>query len=127
MKNQILKITIALSLVLGLTSCMKDVIPAPAANAAKTTSEVKASKDFKWNTTNSINVSFKGVRNDVRVAILMVIATDGSILFKKLQKANEDYSIQLTVPSQYEKLSIQFDGENRTFDTKLGKVEMILN
>jgi hypothetical protein len=63
----------------------------------------------------------------VRVAILMVIATDGSILFKKLQKANEDYSIQLTVPSQYEKLSIQFDGENRTFDTKLGKVEMILN
>jgi hypothetical protein len=131
MKNQFFKIAFALTFISGLTSCMKEVTPAPAvaANAvtAKTTSEVKASKDFKWNTTNSINVSFKGVRNDVRVAILMVIATDGSILFKKLQKANEDYSIQLTVPSQYEKLSIQFDGENRTFDTKLGKVEMILN
>jgi len=110
---------------------MKEVTPAPAvaANAvtAKTTSEVKASKDFKWNTTNSLSVSFKGVRNDVRVAVLKVVTPDGGILFKKLQKANEDYAIQLTLPSQYDKVSLQFDGENRTFNTKLGKVEMNLN
>ena len=73
------------------------------------------------------SVSFKGVRNDVRVAVLKVVTPDGGILFKKLQKANEDYSIQLTLPAQYAKVSVQFDGENRTFDTKLGKVEMILN
>jgi hypothetical protein len=72
-------------------------------------------------------VSFKGIPKDVRVAILKVIAPDGSILFKKFQKANEDYTIQLTLPAQYEKVSLQFDGENRTFDTKVGKVEMNLN
>lgn len=110
---------------------MKEVTPAPAvaANAvtAKTTSDIKASKDFKWNTTNSLSVSFKGVRNDVRVAVLKVVTPDGGILFKKLQKANEDYSIQLTLPAQYDKVSLQFDGVNRTYDTKLGKVGMILN
>lgn len=129
MKNQILKIAFALLFFSSLTSCVKEVSPAPAANAitAKTTSEVKASKDFKWNTSNSLSVSFKGVRNDVRVAVLKVITPDGGILFKKLQKANEDYSIQLMLPAQYEKVSVQFDGVNRTFDTKLGKVEMILN
>ncbi len=131
MKNQILKIAFALLFFSSLTSCVKEVSPAPAvaANAvtAKTTSEVKASKNFKWNTSNSLSVNFKGVRNDVRVAVLKVVTPDGGILFKKLQKANEDYSIQLTLPAQYEKVSVQFDGENRTFDTKLGKVEMILN
>jgi hypothetical protein len=131
MKNQILKIAFALTFFSTLTSCLKEATLAPATPAnsatAKTTSEIKASKDFKWNTTNSLNVSFKGIPNDVRVAILKVIAPDGSILFKKFQKANEDYSIQLTLPAQYEKVSLQFDGENRTFDTKLGKVEMILN
>ena len=131
MKNQILKIAFALLFFSSLTSCVKEVSPTPAvaANAvtAKTTSEVKASKDFKWNTSNSLSVSFKGVRNDVRVGVLKVVTPDGGILFKKLQKANEDYSIQLTLPAQYEKVSVQFDGVNRTFDTKLGKVEMILN
>jgi hypothetical protein len=131
MKNPVFKIAFALLFLSSLTSCMKEVTPAPAvaANAvtAKTTFEVKASKDFKWNTTNSLNVSFKGIHNDVRVAILKVVTPDGGILFKKLQKANEDYSIQLTLPAQYDKVSLQFDGENRTFDTKLGKVEMILN
>ncbi len=131
MKNQILKIAFALTFLSTLTSCLKEATLAPATPAnsatAKTTSEIKASKDFKWNTTNSLNVSFKGIPNDVRVAILKVIAPDGSILFKKFQKANEDYSIQLTLPAQYEKVSLQFDGENRTYDTKLGKVEMILN
>jgi hypothetical protein len=131
MKNQILTIAFALTFLSTLTSCLKEATLAPATPAnsatAKTTSEIKASKDFKWNTTNSLNVSFKGIPKDVRVAILKVIAPDGSILFKKFQKANEDYSIQLTLPAQYEKVSLQFDGENRTFDTKLGKVEMILN
>ena len=131
MKNQILKIAFALTFLSTLTSCLKEATLAPATPAnsatAKTTSEIKASKDFKWNTTNSLNVSFKGIPNDVRVAILKVIASDGSILFKKFQKANEDYTIQLTLPAQYEKVSLQFDGENRTYDTKLGKVEMILN
>jgi hypothetical protein len=131
MKNQILTIAFALTFFSTLTSCLKEATLAPATPAnsatAKTTSEIKASKDFKWNTTNSLNVSFKGIPNDVRVAILKVIAPDGSILFKKFQKANEDYSIQLTLPAQYEKVSLQFDGENRTFDTKVGKVEMILN
>ncbi len=131
MKNPIFKIAFALLFLSSLTSCMKEVTPAPAvaANAvtAKTTSDIKASKDFKWNTTNSLNVSFKGVRNDVRVAVLKVVTPDGGILFRKLQKANEDYSIQLTLPAQYDKVSLQFDGVNRTYDTKLGKVEMILN
>jgi hypothetical protein len=131
MKNQFFKIAFALTFISGLTSCVKEVTPAPAVAAhavtAKTTSEVKASKDFKWNTTNSLSVSFKGVRNDVRVAVLKVVTPDGGILFKKLQKANEDYSIQLTLPAQYDKVSLQFDGENRTFNTKLGKVEMNLN
>ncbi len=131
MKNQILKIAFALTFLSTLTSCLKEATLAPATPAnsatAKTTSEIKASKDFKWNTTNSLNVSFKGIPKDVRVAILKVIAPDGSILFKKFQKANEDYSIQLTLPAQYEKVSLQFDGENRTFDTKVGKVEMNLN
>ncbi len=131
MNNQILKIAFALLFLSSLTSCMKEVSPAPAvaANAvtAKTTSELKASKDFKWNTSNSISVSFKGIHNDVRVSVLKVVTPDGGILFKKLQKANEDYSIQLTLPAQYDKVSVQFDGVNRTFDIKLGKVEMILN
>jgi len=131
MKNQILKISFALTFFSTLTSCLKEATLAPATPAnsatAKTTSEIKASKDFKWNTTNSLNVSFKGIPKDVRVAILKVIAPDGSILFKKFQKANEDYTIQLTLPAQYEKVSLQFDGENRTFDTKVGKVEMNLN
>jgi hypothetical protein len=131
MKNQILTIAFALTFFSTLTSCLKEATLAPATPAnsatAKTTSEIKASKDFKWNTTNSLNVSFKGIPNDVRVAILKVIAPDGSILFKKFQKANEDYSIQLTLPAQYEKVSLQFDGENRTYDTKVGKVEMNLN
>jgi hypothetical protein len=131
MKNQFLTIAFALTFFSTLTSCLKEATLAPATPAnsatAKTTSEIKASKDFKWNTTNSLNVSFKGIPKDVRVAILKVIAPDGSILFKKFQKANEDYSIQLTLPAQYEKVSLQFDGENRTYDTKLGKVEMILN
>lgn len=129
MKTQIVKIAFVFLLVSSLTSCLKDVTPTPINKdiAAKTTAEVKASKDFKWNTTNSLNVSFKGIPSDVRVAILRVLTLDGNILFKKLQKANEDYSIQLTVPAQYEKVSIQFDVETRTFETKIGKVEMILN
>jgi hypothetical protein len=131
MKNQFLTIAFALTFFSTLTSCLKEATLAPATPAnsatAKTTSEIKASKDFKWNTTNSLNVSFKGIPKDVRVAILKVIAPDGSILFKKFQKANEDYSIQLTLPAQYEKVSLQFDGENRTYDTKVGKVEMNLN
>ena len=131
MKNQILKIAFALTFLSTLTSCLKEATLAPATSAnsatAKTTSEIKASKDFKWNTTNSLNVSFKAIPKDVRVSILKVIAPDGSILFKKFQKANEDYSIQLNLPAHYDKVSLQFDGENRTFDTKLGKVEMILN
>jgi hypothetical protein len=116
---------------IGLTSCKKNLEDKFNENqnqtVAKTTSEIKAATTFKWKTTGSITLVYKAKPNDIRVSVLKVISPDGHIIYQKLQKANQDLSINLEIPSHFEKVDVSFGSNKKSFDTKSGKIEMLLN
>jgi hypothetical protein len=116
-----------------LPSCKKDLVEKFDQNKttekviAKNTSEVKAPENFKWNTNRTIKFTANPIVGDARVSVLRVEATDGTVLFTKLQKVKESVELTLEVPARYEKVNVVFGGMQKTYDTKSGKVELTFN
>jgi hypothetical protein len=119
--------------VILLPSCKKDLVEKFEQNKttekviAKNTSEVKAPENFKWNTNRTIKITANPIVGDARVAVLKVEATDGTVLFTKLQKVKESVDLTLEVPARYEKVNVVFGGMQKTYDTKSGKAELSFN
>jgi hypothetical protein len=119
--------------VILLPSCKKDLVEKFEQNKntskveAKNTSEVKAPENFKWNTNRTIKITANPIVGDARVAVLKVEATDGTVLFTKLQKVKESVDLTLEVPARYEKVNVVFGGMQKTYDTKSGKAELTFN
>ena len=133
MKNlRNLSILILTSVIL-LPSCKKGLVEKFEQNKttekviAKNTSEVKAPENFKWNTNRTIKFTANPIEGDARVSVLRVEATDGTVLFTKLQKVKESVDLTLEVPARYEKVNVVFGSIQKTYDTKSGKAELTFN
>lgn len=115
-----------------LTSCKKDLVEKydqsknVAKVVAKNTNEVKAPENFSWNTNRIITITSTPIINDVRVAVLKVTSTEGVVLFTQLHKVKDPINLKLEIPSIYEKVNVVFCGIQKTYDTKGGKVDLIL-
>jgi|688.fasta_scaffold53068_3 hypothetical protein len=133
MKNLRNLLILILISVIVLPSCKKDLVEKFEQNKttekviAKNTSEVKAPENFKWSTSRTIKLTANGIVGDARVSVLRVEATDGTVLFTKLQKVKESVDLTLEVPARYEKVNVVFGGMQKTYDTKSGKAELTFN
>ncbi|MBC7383372.1 MAG: hypothetical protein H7296_10340 [Bacteroidia bacterium] len=130
MKNTGTTILLLSILLSGLCSCRKSLEnkykESVKNEQVKNTSAIKASQNFKWNTTISLNFSFNAVTLDSRIAILKITTVDGSVVLQKLQKADQDFSVLIEIPVHYEKLIVSFGTISREFETKGGKIVMDL-
>ncbi len=125
MKN--LKLTFGLLLIVLASACTK-VKDAELAQPTKITNfkEIKVADNFKWNTTNPINLNFKPTIGDVRISVLKVTSEDGAVIYQRLQKAGESHSIVLEIPAHYTKVNVSFGGTVKSFESKSGKIDMDL-
>lgn len=123
-------LTLAFISSLALTACNEDLMISPeeraSASQAQNFGQLRVSDTFDWSTTQGVTLTFTATDFDERRAILHVTTTEGESIFKKMQHANEDYSIELQVPAQSTQLVVAFGMETKTLDIINSRVEMNL-
>lgn len=120
------------SLLLSLSSCVKEkdlaqLQPATITAADTSFSSLKAADNFNWSTTKQINFHFTASEQDDYQLVLKVVLPDGSVLFQKLQKANEDFQTVLDVPAHVTDLTVTYGSLTKTFASTNGAVNMAIN
>ncbi len=109
MKNLIIFSLIFVGL---LTSCKKDLIPAPkeqptAAAAPTQTKELKVGAEFKWNTNVTLDITI----NPSSLGILIIQDEKGTAVYKAMAAAGQPHTANVTVPATLNKLFIYFNGQ----------------
>lgn len=119
MKNISLLLAIV---VLGMTSCKKDLIekagPAPTSSVSKF-SEIKASETFDWKTSKEYTLQVTGM-NTIADAngTFKVTSLDGKIIFyQAAHKMNESFTSKFKVPSHIKDLTLSFGSIRKNVST----------
>ncbi|OYU96358.1 MAG: hypothetical protein CFE21_08145 [Bacteroidetes bacterium B1(2017)] len=117
MKNLKTIAILALVALFALPSCKKDLVnkyesakTTPVASSAKSVKEIKAPASFSWNTTKTVGFDFKGIAGDARKSTLTLIAEDNTVLFRKLQNADENYTGTIELPTAASKVFVLYNG-----------------
>ena len=103
--NQI-KLLLLLAVMIGLAACQKDelVMPIP-----QDIENVSTSEEFSWSTGDIVTFRLEGLPSKVAYASTLTLTTpDGKILFTRLHSIQEDFSIELTVPSIHQNLEMTY-------------------
>lgn len=88
---------------------------------------IAVTNNFSWSNDRNLTFNFAGAPESAYPAILKVSSSDGSIIYQKLQKGDEDFSTSFKVPANYETLDVQFGATKKTFSVKSGIISMNLN
>ncbi|MFZ4798879.1 MAG: hypothetical protein ACOYMA_15370 [Bacteroidia bacterium] len=123
LKNIILLVVLTQAL---LTSCkkpemFKNETTTTNSIVAKSVKEIKAPNSFNWNTSNTVNFTFKGLVGDVRKSTLTILAEDNSVLFKKLQSASENFSGSVEIPAHVGKITVRYNNNATEFTISSNK------
>ncbi len=101
----------------SLSSCQKDVPPAPDTTAG-TTTELKVAADFDWKTSREITLNVIGLK-EVNPAInntFYVNSSAGVTYYKDLLTMNQDYTIKFAVPSTETTLVFNYGSKTKTVE-----------
>lgn len=104
----------ALVLLTALTGCLKEDLFTADNPADEAFRNIKAPDNFSWETTGAITLHFHGQAGDTRVGVLQVATPNGPVFCKKWQKAGENDSFQLTLPSYTDQVEVRFGGIAKT-------------
>jgi len=135
MKTSSKSIIIAAFTILSFTSCVKqmDALPATvtasatASSTAEKFSDIKAAEDFKWSTSNKIELNFSGAAVNESQMVLKVQDVNGNILFQKLQKGNENFQDVIEIPGHCKTLLVSFGSTSKEFSCTSGTVSFTEN
>lgn len=119
-------------LMICLSSCVKEkdlasVVTVTTTAADTSFSTLKAADNFNWSTARRINFHFVASVEDDYQLVLKVTLLDGSVLFQKLQKANEDFQSVLEIPAHVTELTVLYGSLAKTFVCTSGTVNMTIN
>jgi len=116
--NSIKKITLTglalLFFIFSLSSCKKDLPPAP--EKVWNTTDLNVSADFDWKTSREITLNVVGLK-EVNPAItntLYVNSSAGVTYYKDLLTMSKDYTIKFTVPSTETSLVLKYGTKTST-------------
>lgn len=121
------------SLLFCLTSCVKEkdfVLPADPVTTTKTDtsfSTLKVAENFDWSTSKQISFRFAGSGQANHQLILKVALPDSSVLFQKLQKANEDFQGVLDIPAHVGSVMVSYGSITKVFECSTGTITMTNN
>lgn len=88
---------------------------------AKSVKEIKAPNNFNWNTSNTVNFTFKGLVGDARKSTLTILSENNSVLFKKLQSASESFSGSVEIPAHVSKITVLYNDNATEFTISSNK------
>ncbi len=120
--------TCLLLVVIG--ACKKESLSSSSDNTTNTDTKfanIAVTNNFSWSNDRNLTFNFDGAPESAYPAILKVSGSDGSIIYQKLQKGDEDFSTSFKVPANYETLDVQFGATKKTFSVKSGIITMNLN
>lgn len=108
----------ALAIVFTLSSCKKneDFI-APSTPSATSTSELKASPDFKWSTVKDVNLKVSGLQTYVNVKRNLVVKDENGIeYFSIFISMKDNLTTPIQIPSHLSKVVVEYGAIKKTID-----------
>jgi hypothetical protein len=125
MKKLNAPITVVAVILFGFTGCVKhlDEIP-PDPAVPDSFQKIVVPESFKWATSNKVNFSFTGSAAGSTEMILKVLDPDGTTVFQKLQKANENYQGIIEVPAHFQSLIVNYGSISENIDCTTGTVSI---
>ncbi len=91
------------------SGCKKNEIVPTVKTPAKTLSELKAADSFNWSTGSLVEVKITGLPTTVPVKSTLTIGlADGTTLFSKLHRMDENTAITLMVPATVRVLTLKY-------------------
>lgn len=102
------KIALLLLLIVPLlfVSCKKDSNP-PVNPLPDSTEELKVPQDFKWKTTNDVQLTVKGNAN----GMVQILSSQGKVYWKVFVTANQTSTINLSIPTYETSLQLKYQGQ----------------
>lgn len=114
--NQI-KLLLLLAVLIGLAACHKDELVEPIPQDIE---NVTPSEEFSWSTGEVVTFRLFGLPSKMAYSSTLTLRTpDGKELLSRLHNISDDFTMELTVPSIYQSLEMEYG--------KLKKVIPILN
>ena len=124
----IMKKLLILSLlaIVGLSSCKKQFnenqdIPS---NPSKKFSELKASENFDWKTTNAITFKYVGIPTFTPTkTTLSITSEDGKIVYYAgTQDMSSNFETKLAIPSNQSQIIVKYGAVSKTYSTSLSTI-----
>jgi len=100
--------------IFSLSSCKKDLPPAP--EKLGNTTDLNVSADFDWKTSREITLNVIGLKevNPIIANTLYVNSSAGVTYYKDLLTMNKDYTIKFAVPSTETSLMLKYGTKTLT-------------
>ena len=122
MKSNVYKLGFTLLIItIIMLSCRKDiydVTPDQSSPKIKSMSELKASSDFNWKTTQNVDLELTAA-----VKSSMIIKSSTGVVFHKaLLQAGESYKTSITIPNYLKELSFVLNGVSYILKIENNKV-----
>jgi|DEB19_MinimDraft_2_1074335.scaffolds.fasta_scaffold01327_2 hypothetical protein len=115
--------------IISISSCKKDLElqkTLPNANVSPTHfKEIKVVPTFNWKSTKVISLNVMAANTPIEITNTLVVKTEtGDVVFSKLQKMNEAYIGNITLPLKAEKVIISYGTIVKTIAINNGNVVM---
>lgn len=126
-KEYLVAITLIAFTQIAFTSCKKveNAEAKPVITPTVTNfKQIKADPTFNWKSTSNVKLTIAAANTPVTITNTLVIKTEaGVIIYKKLQKMNEDYTTNLVVPSSLKKVVVTYGSIVKTIDISNNKID----
>lgn len=119
-KEHLLVIMLIAFTQIAFTSCKKVENAEPKTVISPTVSnfkQIKADPTFNWKSTSNVKFTIASANTPVTISNTLVVKTEtGTIIYKKLQKMNEDFTTYLVLPSNLKKVVVTYGSIVKTID-----------
>ncbi len=119
---------IAVIAIFALTSCKKTlmdkVTPPSDPNKVSQFNQIKASSNFDWKTTKTIQLNVQGFATPAPInKTLWVTSTDGkTVYYNALHLMDQNLTAQLTIPSNISEIMVSYGTINKKYSTQLSTI-----
>jgi hypothetical protein len=86
--------------------------------------QIKVDPSFNWKSTRSVTFNIAPANTPVTISNTLVVKTEtGTIIYKKLQKMNEDFTTYLELPSNLKKVVVTYGSIVKTIEVINNKID----
>ncbi len=103
---------ILFSFLLFTTACKKDSPVDPNPVAPENMADMKVNANFDWKTTRDVQITMTGKVNNM----VTVFSSEGDTYQKAFLKANQPYTMKLTIPSYETSVRLKYMGQDISLD-----------